>query len=393
MYKLFHKLFGAYTLTVSAEDGIRLINTLTHKKILFWGIKISGDIIYLKASLFSCEAVIHTAKAEGITVTISKTVGIPFVFSKYKGRLGLLLGSLAGLFLIFYSQLFVWEINVTGNKNISEEIIINTLEKYGVKRGAFIPDLDIAMYEELFLSENTDISSISINIRGTYAEIDLLERVYPPEITDTLGYYNIVAAEDGVITKVEASSGSPEIKKGDNVIKGQLLINAYMLGRLGTYRLTHARGDVYAEVTEKFSISIPLELTEKKYTGKTETIKSTEILGKTFSLFGKDKTSYDYYDIDVTQSKKSVFGILKTPVTVTTAKYSEYKLSHYNITEDAAKIRATESFTQYLERLTEEIVSYDCDGCYNEENNAYVFTASVVIIKNIAIEKPIEIIN
>ena len=393
MYKLFHKVFGAYTLAVAGENGIRLINLLNNKKILFWGIKNAEDVFYLKASLFSCEAVIHTAQTEGIAITISKTIGIPFVFSKYKGRYGLILGSLVGLFLIFYSQLFVWEVSITGNEKLNEVEIISALEKQGVKRGAYIPELDIAMTEEMILLDNTDISSISINIKGTYAEIDLLERVYPPDITDTTGYYNIVAANDGIIVKVESTSGSPEVKKGDAVVEGQLLINAFMLGKLGTYRLTHARGDVYAEVTEKYSISIPLEQTEKVYTGRRETIKDITVLGSNFNIFSDDETSFEFYDIIVTQNEKYVFGIIKTPVTITTAEFTEYEINKYSITEEEAKTRAAEAFSQYLARLENEVISYDCDGIYDKENNAYVLTANVVVVKNIAVEKPIDITN
>jgi hypothetical protein len=50
-----------------------------------------------------------------------------------------------------------------------------------------------------------------------------------------------------------------------------------MAGELGTYRLTHAKGNVYARVTEKYSISIPLEQTEKVYTGRIETVTHVKV--------------------------------------------------------------------------------------------------------------------
>lgn len=393
MYKLLHKMFGAYTLAVPAKDGVRLVNILNRAKILFWGIKTDGENFYIKASLFSCEAVIRTAAAEGITAEIVKTMGLPFIFSKYKGRYGLILGSIAGLILIFYSQLFIWEVNISGNKEIKEDVIISALEKHGVKRGAFIPDLNVVTAEQDFLRENKEISSISVNIKGTYAQIALLERTYPPDIVDTLGYYNIVASHDGIIVKVEAADGFPEVKAGDIVVEGQLLINSFIPGKFENYRLTHARGEVYAEVTEKYSISIPLEQTEKIYTGKTEDIKTMTVMGHFYNFLAKDKPSFEYYDIDVLQWEKKLFGIIKTPVIVTEARYTEYIINKYSITEEAAKARAAEAFSQYLDRLEEEIKKYDCDGYYDKENNAYIFNASVVVIKNIAVEKPIELID
>ncbi len=391
MYKLFHMLFGAYTISVPAEYGVRLINLLNRKKILFWGAKRKTDILVVKASLFSCEAVIRAAAEDSMPTQIIKTTGIPFVFAKYKGRYGLILGCIAGLFFIFYAQLFVWEVTVSGNVNINDHVIITALESYGVKRGAFIPELDVLKVEERFLMENHDISSISINIKGTYARIDLLERAHPPDITDTTGYCNIVAMHDGIIVRVEASDGSPEVMAGDVVVEGQLLISAFMPSRLGSYRLAHARGEVYAEVKEKYYIEIPLEQTEKKYTGKTQKIQSTLVMGRPVDLFWKEQPSFEYYDIHVSQKEAKLFGVIKTPVVVTTARYTEYKINRYTISEEAAKDRAEQSFRQYIERIEDEIVSFESDGSFDNEKNAYILNASVKVIKNIAVEKPISL--
>lgn len=393
MYKLLHQIFGAYTLLVPKKDSIKLINILKQKKILFWGIKNAGDVFHIKASLFTCESCIRIAAENGIKVTILKTTGFPFVFSKYKGRYGLILGSLIGIFLIFASQLFVWEITIIGNEKISDAIIINTLAKYGVSEGAYIPDIDVSIIEQQLLIENTDLSSISINIKGSIVEIDLLERTYPPDIAEANEYFNLVASDDGIIIRVEAINGSPEVKVGDVVVKGQILVNAFMRGRFDTDRLTHACGEVYARVIEKYSITIPLEQTEKIFTGKTETITSTDILGHSFDFFNKNETSFVLYDTTVLQSDKTILGLLKTPVTVTIAEYQEYEMNQYTIHEEEAKKRASEAFVLYLDRLEHEIISYDCDGYYDKENNAYVFTASVVILKNIAVEQKIDIIG
>ena len=285
MYKLLHKIFGAYTLSVPVRDGIRLVNILNRKKILFWGVRNTGDSICFKASLFSCEACIRTAAENEISATIVETIGIPFVFSKYKGRYGLILGSFVGLFLISCAQLFIWEISITGNDNIPDAAIINTLSKFGVTRGAYIPDLEINIIEELVLMDNTNISSISINIKGSYAEINLLERAYPPEMNKPGQYCNLIASDDGIVMKVEAIDGTPEVKTGEVVYKGQILVNSFMLGKFGQYRPTHARGEVLARVREKFTVTISLEQEEKIYTGRTETIKSIDILGYSFNFF------------------------------------------------------------------------------------------------------------
>lgn len=393
MYKFFHKIFGAYTLRTDSKNGVKLVNLLTKEKLLFWGLISGEDGFSIKASLFSCEPILKTAATAGIPTEIVRTTGLPFVFNKYKGRYGLILGSILGIFLIFLSELFVWEVNVTGNHTVDSKEIITALEKYGVKRGAFIPDLQIIEAEDDFLIENKDISSIAINIKGTYAQVVVLERTYPPEIENPNDYYNIVASHDGIVEKVEALNGQPEVKKGDTVVEGQLLINSFMVGELGTYRLTHAKGNVYARVNEKFSITIPLEQTEKIYTGKTKTVKQVKVLGNSVSLFTKDESPFEFYDMSASEHEKELFGIIKLPVEVAQATYIEYKVNRYTINEEQAKQRATEAFAKYLDRLTDEVKSYDCDGYFDSKNNAYVLTANIIVLKNIAVKKPISIVH
>lgn len=393
MYRLFHKIFGAYTLRTDSSNGIKLVNLLNKEKLLFWGVKSAEDGFTIKASLFSCEPIIKTAQAAGIPIEITRTTGIPFVFNKYKGRYGLIIGSILGIFLIFLSELFIWEVEVTGNHTVDSKTIISTLEKYGVKRGAFIPDLKIVEIEDDFLIENKDISSIAINIKGTYAQVDVLERTYPPEMEDKNTYCNIVASHDGIVEKVEALDGHPEVKKGDAVVEGQLLINAFMVGELGTYRLTNAKGNVYARVTEKFSIPIPLEQTEKVYTGNTKTVKNIKVLGQSIDWFFDDNPPFEYYDMTASEEEKKLFGFVKIPVEVAEVTYIEYTVNRYTITEEEAKKRAAEAFAKYLDRLTDEVKSYDCGGYFDSKKNAYTLTADVIVLKNIAVRKPIQLIN
>lgn len=391
MYKAFHRMFGAYVLSVPEEEGIRLINLLTRERHHFWGMEKKEGAYFIKASLFSCEGILKRAKSQGFCISITKAYGLPFVFAKYKGRWGLIMGSLCGFALIFYSQLFIWEITVTGNEKISTETVIKTLEEYGVKPGAFIPALDIGRAESKILLGNTDISSISVNIKGTYANIAMLERSYPPELPDYSAHNNIVASRDGIVILVEAVDGVPEVKAGDVVIGGQLLINAFIDGELGSTRLTNARGRVIARVTEEYSIEIPLVMSEKVYTGQTETKTSFRGITGELDLFFNPFPSFERYDISAEISEQKLFGFVKTSVFMTKTTFLEYKINSCQISPDAAELRAREAFSYYLKSLEGEVISYDIKVKVDEEKNACVLTASVVVHTDIAQKKPVVI--
>jgi hypothetical protein len=83
--------------------------------------------------------------------------------------------------------------------------------------------------------------------------VEVRESVPAPKIEDNETPCNIVASEDGVVTKVQLYSGQEEIKAGSAVLKGNLLISGVKTNQDKTESLVHAAGNVYAEVEKNIS--------------------------------------------------------------------------------------------------------------------------------------------
>ena len=92
-----------------------------------------------------------------------------------------------------------------------------------------------------------------VNLNGSNASVEVRESVPPPKIEDNETPCNIVASEDGVVTKVQLYSGQEEIKAGSAVLKGNLLISGVKTNQDKTESLVHAAGNVYAEVEKNIS--------------------------------------------------------------------------------------------------------------------------------------------
>ena len=129
MYKLIHCIFGYYIVSVSGPDAVKMLNMLTQRRLLYWNAVRTDDRLLFRCSLFTMELIYLAAADEGIDLTVEKAVGVPFVAYKYRNRLGLIVGTLAGLVLIFASSLVVWEIQITGNRDIDAEVIMKKLEE------------------------------------------------------------------------------------------------------------------------------------------------------------------------------------------------------------------------------------------------------------------------
>ena len=391
MYKLIHCIFGYYIVSVSGPDAVKMLNMLTQRRLLYWNAVRTDDRLLFRCSLFTMELIYLAAADEGIDLTVEKAVGLPFVAYKYRSRLGLIVGTLAGLVLIFASSLVVWEIQITGNRDIDTEVIMKKLEENSLSVGTFIPSLDVKKTETAFLLSFDGISSISVNIKGTYACVDVIERKSPPETvdTDTDGIFNVVASEDGIITSVEAIRGIPVVSAGDTVLAGEVVISAFSTGIYETVRACHAKGDVYALVNRSFVTEIPFEYTYQALTSNTQTKTDISVLGARFALYSDEKPEFEEYDVGIVEENVRLFGFIKLPLKVTRAVFTEYENRSRLLSEQEAEGLALLDLHNWCSSLDGTLYGIEYEGYADEERGVYVLTADATVEKNIASEKEV----
>ncbi len=393
LYKPLHYIFGEYILETPLSSFSRLSSLLTEKKLYFWNNRINGDSVILGCSIFQADNIIETAKESGIEIEISKKKGLPFLFARYRKRYGLFLGLIAGLFIMFVSQLFIWKITISGNQDLSVTEIERTLSDCGITVGSFIPNIDVMEDANRLLMNCKELSSVAISINGTHMTVSVLERTKIPEIVDVSGYYNVVAKRDGVIIDIDAAEGTPEVKEGDAVFEGELLINSFIEGTNGSFRPTHARGIVYAAVKESFVSEIPLDRVTRHYTGKTETKRVYYLLGREMPSLSSKESPYEYFDAVSSERIIKLFGFIELPIKEICVMYHEYIPQTERIDESEAEILAREELADYLGELDLEVLSCETVFKVDKENGICVLKADAVLKQDIAKEIPFELIS
>lgn len=389
MYRIFRPLFGSYTVRLNGGGMLSFVHTLASNRILFWHLAQQDGFWTLDTTLSHAEPLLACATQNGIEAEIIHRHGLPFLIARYKKRVGLLVGLLLGLALLFYAELFVWKITVNGNTLLSDEEIIEALNDYGIGVGSFIPRIPVLQAQNEFLIKYGELSSFAINIKGTHIQVEVLERTHTPEIEQKNGFCNIVSAYDGIVLSVEAVDGTEVVKVGDVVSKGQLLVSAYTVAARNIYRLHHARGKIEAQVYEQFSQVVPLSDTRKHYTGREQVKTTVTAFGKAFDLFWTEQCAYEQFDAEVTREPIVLLGIIETPFVKTTAVFREYTSETVILPREQAELRARAAFDAYLARQTDEVIDYDCKIVYDEIQNACVINASVTFKKSIGIDKPL----
>ena len=391
-YRPIRFLFGECVFCVPRRDFPRLANIYASSAVPFKIDKRSDNekTVFI-TSLMAAEHAEELALAAGIPICLITKRGLPFLFLRYIKRFGLIAGVFVGLALVFIAQLFVWKIDIDGNTSVTDGEIKKCLSECGLSVGTFIPSISARQTANDLLLTCDPISSAAITVKGTHVTVSVLERTHTPEIVDSSGYYNVIAARDGVIIDVDAVDGTPAVKTGDTVVSGQLLINSFMEGVYGTYTPTHARGTILALVHEQFDISVPAKRTYKSFTGRSCSKTSYNVLGANINAFIHENPPYEYFDYVTSEKDLKIFGFIELPVKISSVTYYEYVPEDTVISMDMAELIAREELDGWLASLDREVTECETEVTFDEKNGSCLLKADAVVITDICKEVPFTI--
>lgn len=331
-------------------------------------IKSKNDYIICETDIKTYFKLHKLAYKHGGKVKIIKKCGLPFVLSPLKNRWGVYAGMLFFVLFISFMGGFIWNITVTGTDKVEDAKIIDYLAQNGLAVGKRWADFDKENLEFSVLSDFEDIGWISINKFGSTAGIEINETVNTPDIIDNSKITNVRATKDGVIKHVTALSGLPQVKEGEAVTEGDLVISGvYQSDVDNKNHFTHAHGTVLAEVKDNFALNISREQNNKVYTHKKE-YKSFYFFGVKIPLYlAKDKGNSD----TVTEKSYFMLNSFRLPIAVITETENYYEIESKTLEDDElfelAKSELEKRKNEELKdcNIVNEKVSYDlgADSC------------------------------
>lgn len=322
----------------------------------------------------------------GGRVKAVKRKGLPFFLHPLKNRWGILAGIAFSVFLISFMGGFIWNVTVVGNDRVTDARIVDYLAQNGFKTGVRWNDTDKENLEFGVMAEFDEVSWISINKIGSLALVEINETRNKPSITDDSKITNVVASEDGVITHVTALGGWSQVKAGDAVSKGDLLISGVNESEVDEKNhFAHAHGTVLANVNTSLTLNISREQKDKDF------YKSAEY--KTFFFFGIKiplyfKTQQGDYDENISR-KNIVYNNFRLPIGIETENCTYYNVISNSLSdEELEKLAYSELEKLKTEKLENaEIISENIN--VEMQENVCIITGSYNIVKNIAKEQEI----
>ncbi len=352
------------TLEIESSDPVRLCNILLCDGTEYWNMReLDGKLRFtmLKSEYGELEA---RAREVGADIRVLRESGLPQLLRRYRQRLGIPLGALLFFFILHASQSYIWDVRVSGNEEMRADDIICRLDELGMGVGSYIPGIDFrALCDEYMLRHSDEVAWISVNLIGTVAEVEVIEKLDTDPADQRDGApCNVVAARDGLILRTEVVSGTPTVRSGDVVTMGQMLINGVVeIGRLEDkpFKLVHASGSIYASTVHELEVSVEAERVQKVVTGEQYEEKSVIFFGKSIKVYSNAGILPNKYDRIRDENRIILFpyndaiGNVRLPVAVRTDRYVGYTEETVIMSEDecrqAAHARLRELYDAELE--------------------------------------------
>lgn len=387
MEELTRKFFGYVDFMFQSGDIERFLSLCARNEVRIWNIERKGDVLFASTTISGYKNFPVFRRKTKSKIRIIKKKGFPFFIKPLFKRKGIICGFFAFLIIYAFLSSHIWSVNVTGNEKISETQILSAAKEMGLYKGALKKSINAPMLKEEIMYKFSDISWASVNTLGNTATICIKEKTEKPEIIDKTVPSNVYASFSGQIIEIDTFGGTPKVKVGDAVTKGQMLISAVMTKNETEEYFVHAYGNVIAQTRRVLKTEILKE--EPIFTDTNETVFrcSADVLGAvvplTFSEIPKGN-----YKCEKTKIPFKI-GNFELPITIYKEKWTKVteEIKH-NTKEEAQKRGKEELYKKFKEENGDkEILRVSFD--IKETQRKYIITAAFICKENIAEVSPL----
>ena len=393
---------------VTGEETLRFVNLCRNNGIELRHLVRRENAIQMEIDAENFKKLRPLVRKTHVKIHILNRHGPAFFFYRHKRRWWFLLGMTVFAGMIYILSLFVWQIDIDGNRKYTDALILQALAKMDVKTGCRKSEIDLPKIEEELRIMYNEITWVSASIAGTKLQIELREgdlkisgssgggqtgnvkrvenRENNPKTqngeSETDLPANLVADEDAIITNLVVRRGTVAVRYGDEVKKGDVLIEGkvYIYNEDETLKKVDyltAEGDVFGKYQELYEKHYQRKHEVRSYTGKNYRELGVAIVGKSFCLPVWEnilKKQLEENTLSEVWSWKKQFRLTPTFYLPFALEYTEY-VPYENVveeyTDEVIKKMAEEELQKYLNELEKKgvqiisnsvTISLDADG-------------------------------
>lgn len=358
--KLKHWLFGYLTLHISGTSPERFINLCSNRRIYIWDIVRDNEYYQFNLSARKYKALKPIFRKTRLVPKIDKKYGLPFFLKRNRKRKGFFVGILICMILVYIMSLYIWNVEVVGGSKYTPEAIIKFLSRNDIRAGIKKKLIVGNKIEEKIRSAYDDIGWVSAEVKGTRLIIKITETNMPIPIIPATAPSHIVASKNAVIKEIITRTGTPLVKPGDVVQKGDILVSGVVeimddFGGLLDKKPLIASADIVCSSYYDYNDSFPLSHTIKVFTNNQKKGLYISLFGRKLFIYNPSN-SYDMYDIIVSDNTLHIIDSFYLPFQYGTEIRREYLLQDDQYTNEEAIAIAKSRLNRYFGSLNENDV-------------------------------------
>jgi similar to stage IV sporulation protein len=374
----------------------RFMNLCSNKGILLWDIVREGDVYYMNITLKGFWEIRPIAKKTGARVAILERYGLPFFLPRLLKRKMFVLGLVLAVVFWTVSSLFIWDIKLNGNYQITDDVFQDFLKENQVRIGMRRDELDIQELEKQIRRQFPQITWASARLDGTKLLIDIKEndapiatREHAVDEKHSMGGAqdapgtDLVAEYNGRVVSIIVRSGVPKVAIGDTVEKGTVMVEGKVPvynedATVREYSYVDADADIVLEHASEFTASLPFDHTEKRYTGREKSSHYIKLGDRSWAL--PENRPFLVYDSVIKESRPLMLERLSVPAFWGTVTYREYQNVEYKYTAEEAKDHLNQKLMDFLAELEEKGVQIiEKDVKIETGNDAWVLKGQFLV--------------
>ncbi len=358
--RLKYWFFGYLTVYVSGSSPERFINLCSNRRIYIWNIVRDNENYQFNLSIRNYKKLKPIFRKTKLIPKINKKNGLPFFLHRNKRKKGFFIGFFICIILVYIMSLYIWDISIIGGSRHTPEAILKFLAINDIKAGVKKKTIDGSKIEEDIRLAYEDIGWVSAEVKGTRLLIKITETNMPTPLVQATAPSHIIASKDAVIKEIITRTGTPLVRPGDVVRKGDILVSGVLeviddFGVTLDKKPVIASADIVCRSYYDYKDSFPLTYTKRIYTDQKKKGYYIILFGRKIYLYNP-RYSYSMYDIIVDENTTHITDSFYLPFQYGTMTIREYIEQKNIYTNDEAINKAKDRLRTYLDKLTENEV-------------------------------------
>lgn len=221
-----------------------------------------------------------------IPAEILKEQGKPAILAVLRRRITLIFGIIIFIVLcwMFFSRIWMIDIAFTGESADGNEAVIRSLlQEKGIHPG-ISNSLDTELLSQTLEASMEGYGFISVRRQGIRLLVEASPEASPPQVYDLNYARDLYAERDGIVVSVNVHSGQAQVKPGDTIKRGQLLIRGEEQIAKEETRSIGALGEVIIRTWFSGTAESSLYMPKINRTGRSSASSRIRLLNRSFPL-------------------------------------------------------------------------------------------------------------